>query len=61
MFLDNIEKNQFSLRYEGQLISMAEPIPIQNVPLVRPHDAHHFLAADGQAETDSSNFELRGH
>ena len=39
-------------RYEGQLIFMAEPIPHPNVPLVRPHDAHHLsLRTDGQGPT----------
>ena len=28
--------------------------------LVRPHDSHHYFAADRQAETDSFNFERRG-
>ena len=28
--------------------------------LVRPHDSHHYFAADRQAETGSFNFERRG-
>ena len=29
-------------------------------PLVRPHDDHHYLAADRRAETKSFNFDRRG-
>ena len=29
-------------------------------PLVRPHDDHHYFAADRQTETDSFNFDRRG-
>ena len=47
-------QNQLGPKYEGQLILMAEPIPIQNVPLVLPHDAHHFFVTDRRAGTDSS-------
>ena len=32
---------------------IAEPIPHPKRPLVRPHDAHHFFAADGRAGTGS--------
>ena len=42
--------NQLTSRYEGQLIFTSEHIsPIQNVPLVRPHDTHNFsLRTDGK-------------
>ena len=44
---------QLGSRYEGQLNSMAEPIPHEVRPLVRTHVYHPYHAADRQAETDS--------
>ena len=46
-------KVQLGPRYEGQLNSMAEPIPHEVRPLVRTHVYHPYHAADRQAETDS--------
>ena len=43
---------QLGPRYEGQLNSMAEPIPHVIRPLVRTHVYHPYFAADRQAETD---------
>ena len=46
-------KVQLGPRYEGQLNTMAEPIPHEVRPLVRNHVYHPYHAADRQAETDS--------
>ena len=47
-------------QYEGQLNYMEEPTLHPIRPLVRPHDYPCFAAA-GRAETDSFNFDRRGH
>ena len=44
---------QLGPKYEGQLNSMAEPIPHAIRPLVRTHVYHPYFAADRHAETDS--------
>ena len=54
-------RNHLGPRYEEQLIFMAEPIPHPKRPPRTPSRRSLFFAADGRAETDSSNFELRGH
>ena len=43
---------QLGPRYEGQLNSMAEPIPHAIRPLVRTQVYHPYFAADRQAETE---------
>ena len=43
---------QLGPRYEGQLNSMAEPIPHVIRPLVHTHVYHPYFAADRQAEND---------
>ena len=47
-------KIQLCPKYEGQLNSMAEPIPhVIATSDALDHDYHHYSAADRQAETDS--------
>ena len=49
--------------YEGQLNSMAEPIPLVIRPLVRPLDDHHYFAADRRRRRCTlilMQFEARG-
>ena len=48
-----IKQNQLGPRYEGQLISMAEPIPHPKRPPRTPSRRSSFFASDGRAETDS--------
>ena len=45
----------------GQLIFMAEPILHPKRPSRTPSWHSSFFTADGRAETDSYNFERRGH
>ena len=57
----DILQNQLGPRCEGQLIFMEKPIPHPKRPSNTPSRSSSFFAVDGRAETDSYNFERRGH